>query len=217
MVEDTLNSVTTETQQMLRGRLSELPGFSAEKAARAAFERLVGLTNSVYRVDLDDERVCLRIPEHGAAAMVDRRAEAANARAAAKAGVAPVVIHFGADGVMLTRFIDDAVPVTPAHLAERAGALGRAARALRRLHDADIAFEGSFDPFAFIRSYVVILDKKAAAPSGSVLDTIRRVQAIEPALAAQPAARKPCHCDPTGRNLLDTGKRSGWSTGNSRR
>ena len=86
------------------------------EAARAArIERLPGLTNRVYRVELAGERFALRVPGEGTAAIIDRRVEEANARAAARAGVAPEVIHFGSDGVMLTRFVEGE-PLTPESL-----------------------------------------------------------------------------------------------------
>ncbi len=83
--------------------------------------------------------LCLRIPGDGSAAFVDRRAEEINARAAAAAGVAPEVIYFGADGTMLTRFVEGA-PLTPEHLKASPGALQRTAAALRTLHESGGGF-----------------------------------------------------------------------------
>ena len=165
------------------------------------------MTNRVYRVDLDGRSVCLRIPGSGAAAAVDRRAEEVNARLAAKAGVAPEVLYFGDDGVMLTRFIEDAVPLRPERIRASEGALERGAIALRRLHEADIAFASTFRAFETIDAYAAALQRLGMPPSEPSRAAIRRMQAIGSALAAHPVAPRPCHCDPTGRNLLDTGEK----------
>jgi len=190
-----------------RRQLANVPGFSREVANAARFARLLGFTNRVYRVDIDRRSVCLRIPGDGAAAKIDRLAEEVNARLAAKAGVAPEVLYFGEDGVMLTRFIEDATPLRPERIRGSAGALQRGATALRRLHDADIAFASTFRVFETIDAYVASLQRLRHPPSDAEQATIRETQALRSALEAHPVAPRPCHCDPTGRNLLDTGER----------
>jgi thiamine kinase-like enzyme len=151
--------------------------------------------------------VCLRIPGSGAAAAVDRQAEAVNARAAAKAGVAPKVLYFGEDGVMLTRFIEDAVPLRPERILASEGALQRGAKALRNLHESSAAFAGTFLAFAKIEEYTAALQSLGMPPSETEKPAIGAMGRIQTALAAQSDSTKPCHCDPTGRNLLDTGER----------
>jgi thiamine kinase-like enzyme len=187
-----------------RSRLAAVPGLSAKAAAAAGITRLPGLTNRVYRVDLAEGRFALRIPGHGTAAIIDRRTEEANARAAAAAGVAPEVVHFGADGVMLTRFVDGE-PLTPARFAEEPRALDRVGIALRRLHDSGIEFAGRFEAFATINRYRNVLAEHGASPTVRQREILAEADAIRTAFAASPVAPKPCHCDPTGRNLLDTG------------
>ncbi len=190
-----------------RGRLAAIPGFSAESAKAARIKRLPGLTNRVYRVELAQGRFALRIPGAGTAAIIDRRVEEANARAAAEAGAAPDVLHFGTEGVMLTRFIDGAEPVTAELLAERPDALERVGRALRHLHDAKITFAGRFEAFATIDRYRSILARRAVALAALQCAILESAEPLRAALAVDPPALRPCHCDPTGHNLLDTGTR----------
>ncbi|HWT31419.1 MAG TPA: phosphotransferase, partial [Propylenella sp.] len=118
-----------------RRALAAVPGFSREAAEAAELTRLQGLTNRVFKVETADTRYCLRVPGGGTAAFIDRHAEEAHARAAAAAGIAPEILHFGADGVMVTRFVDDAVTLSPKRFRDDPGAVGRAAQALRRLHE----------------------------------------------------------------------------------
>ncbi len=189
-----------------RRQLAAIPGFSAASAEIARLERLPGLTNRVYRVELPDGRFALRIPGDGTAAIIDRRVEETNARAAAAAGVAPKVIHFGGDGVMLTRFVDGE-PLTQEQMSSHPGALKRVGQALRHLHDSKIAFAGRFDAFATIDHYVRVLAERGATPTAPQSEILAEAEAVRTALAADPPVPKPCHCDPTGRNLLDTGER----------
>ena len=115
-----------------RAALASVPGFSPEAVAAARFTRLRGLTNRVYKVETEGRRYCLRIPGAGTAAIIDRRMEEQSARAAQAAGVTPEVLYFGSDGLMLTRFVDDAVTLSPARFRESAG---RSAAPHRRFAD----------------------------------------------------------------------------------
>ena len=190
-----------------RRRLAVLPGFSLETANAARLTRLLGFTNRVYRVDFGAKSVCLRIPGDGAAAKINRRAEETNARLAAKAGVAPDVLYFGDDGVMLTRFVEGGLPLRPERIRASEGALERGAIALRRLHDANIVFAGAFRAFETIDAYAAALRRLGRPPSDFEQAAIRETQAIGKVFSMHPARPCPCHCDPTGRNLLDTGER----------
>ena len=190
-----------------RRRLAKIPGFSREGADEARLTRLLGFTNRVYRVDVDGQSVCLRIPGDGAAAKIDRRAEEANARLAAKAGVAPEVLYFGEDGVMLTRFVEGGLPLRSERIKASGGALERGAAALRRLHDSGVVFQGMFLVFETIDAYTAALSRLSRPPSDFQKQAIRATDAIRGALESNAVTPKPCHCDPTGRNLLDTGEK----------
>jgi thiamine kinase-like enzyme len=131
--------------------------------------------------------------------------EEVNARAAAEAGVAPEVLYFGEDGLMLTRFIENAIPLRPDRILESEGALKRGAQALRRLHESGAVFAGTFEAFGRIEEYVAALRRFLRAPTELEQAAIDAMPKLQTALAAHSAPAKPCHCDPTGRNLLDTG------------
>lgn len=193
-------------QDEARRRLAAIPGFTAKAAETARIERLPGLTNRVYRVELREGRFALRIPGDGTAAIIDRRAEETNARAAAAAGVAPEVLHFGADGVMLTRFVDGE-PLSPERILEKPGALERIGSVLRQLHDGVPTFISRLGPFATIDAYTRVLADRGVALTTRQRAILAEGERVRDALAASPVAFRSCHCDPTGRNLLDTGER----------
>ena len=88
--------------QQIHPVLVTIPGL--ENLAPGAFtaERLGGLTNLVYRVDVGEDRYVLRIPGKGTEEYIDRKVEIHNARIAAKAGVSAEVIYADtSSGMML--------------------------------------------------------------------------------------------------------------------
>jgi thiamine kinase-like enzyme len=167
------------------------------------FERLGGLTNRVYRAGA----LVLRLPGPGTEAYIDRVAEAAMARAAAQAGVAPEVRHAGADGIMVTRALDGVVTMTPAGFRDRPGAVARAARALRQLHRSGVSFPARFDLFAMIDNYLTLLRGRDVTLPEGYHQVLADTAPVRAALAAHPLPSAPCHCDPLCENFLDAGDR----------
>ena len=197
--------MTDETDQA-RSALAAIPAF-ASSADTARITRLGGLTNLVFKVEAGKERHCLRLPGKGTEAYINRKVEATNARAAAKAGVSPDVAYFGDDGVMLTRFVDAAVTMSAALFKEREGAVERAARAFRMLHDKAPEFAFRFELFSMIDDYLGVLEKLGAELPGGYHDAVAEASAVREALARYPVALRPCHCDPLSENFLDVGTR----------
>jgi thiamine kinase-like enzyme len=187
-------------------RLAALPGFAPESIRGARLTRLAGLANQVFKVELESGLFCLRVPGEGTETIIDRRAEEQNARAAAAAGITPEIIHFAEGGTMLTRFVDGAL-ATPAHILQSAGTLERVATVLRSLHERTPDFAGTFRVFEIMERYVALLEDRGVALPGESRATLARAEAVRAALAASPVALRPCHCDPTGRNVIDTGGR----------
>ena len=186
-------------------RLALFPGVTP---AAIAIDRLGGQTNRVYRIAHGDVALCLRLPGKGTEEYIDRRVEGIAAAATAKAGVSPAVVHFdAATGVMVTRFVEDAVTMSPALFASRPGAPERAGRAFRTLHDSGAVFDFRFELFAMIDTYLGVLATRDVALPEGYHQGLRDAEAVRAALAAHPVALKPCHCDPLAENFLDTGTR----------
>jgi thiamine kinase-like enzyme len=185
--------------------LARLPDYA--QLATGPIRRLGGLTNRVFAAGEGDAAVVLRLPGEGTEAYIDRAAEAVNARAAAAAGVSPPVLHFGPDGVMLTALVPDAVTMTPEAFARRPGAVERAARAFRRLHDDSAPFAGRFELFAMIDDYLRLLAERGATLPDGYHAVVAEAEPVRAALAAHPVPLAPCHCDPLCENFLDTGTR----------
>ncbi len=189
-----------------RAALRQIP-LTSDAADAALITRLGGLTNRVFAASTDAGSFCLRLPGPGTEAYIDRAAEAVNARAAALSGVSPEVVHFGEDGIMLTRLIGGAATMSPAAFRERDGAVERAARALRQLHDQAPPLASRFDLFSKIDEYRALLRTLGTSLPEGYDDLVVAADRVRGALDAHPAALKPCHCDPLCENFLDVGGR----------
>jgi thiamine kinase-like enzyme len=187
----------------LVGRLGLLPDPGSVEIAR-----LGGLTNRVYRIGTGEGALCLRLPGKGTEEYIDRRVEAIAARAAAQAGVSPEVVHADpSTGVLVTRFIADAVTMTPALFASRDGAPERAGRAFHELHRSGAVFDFRFELFSMIDNYLALLGRKKVDFPEGYHDVLEEAEAVREALARHPVALAACHCDPLSENFLDTGER----------
>ena len=188
--------------------LTGIPGFTDLAADTYTTERLGGLTNLVFRIDVGSDRYVLRIPGKGTEEYIDRAVEKHNAQVAANADVSAEVIHADAEsGVMLSRHIDGIVTMTPELFASREGSAARAGKAFRKMHDWSEAFEFRFELFAMIDDYLKILDQRKAELPDGYADVVEAAQPVREALDAHPAKLAPCHCDPLCENLLDNGER----------
>ncbi len=188
--------------------LDRIPVFNGVPREAIACARLGGLTNLVYRIDAGDRRYLLRIAGEGTADYIDRKVEGHNARVAAEAGVSADVLHFDADsGLMLARYLDGCVTMSPELFKSRAGAPARAAEVLKRMHTCGRAFRFRFELFAMIDEYLGLLAKLEAPLPDGYHEVVTEAGAVRQALDATPATLVPCHCDPLSENFLDDGAR----------
>jgi thiamine kinase-like enzyme len=165
-------------------------------------ERLAGLTNLNYRIG----EYVLRVSGAGTSEYINRTDEEMAARSAAAAGVNAEVVHFDAsDGLMVTRFVEGGVTMTPERFRADEGAIRRAGRVMHRLHTGAAPFAVEYRVFDMIDSYKALLRSKSAP----MPDGFEAVQADaeqgRAALIANPVPVAPCHCDPLCENFLDTG------------
>lgn len=173
----------------------------------AGARRLAGLTNVNHLVTTPAGPVVVRLPGEGTSEYIDRRAEAVAARVAADAGVNAELLHFDeTDGLMITRFVEGAATMDAARFTDL-GAVARAARAFRTLHDCGGRFATDFVLFPMIDEYKALLAGKGATLPEGYDEVQERTGAARAALEARPVPLVPCHCDPLCENFLDTGER----------
>jgi len=136
--------------------LTTIPDLRGLAADSYTTQRLGGLTNLVFKIDTGNDRYVLRIPGKGTEQYIDRSVEIHNARVAARAGVSAEVIYSNTEsGVMLTRYIDGIVTMTPDEFSNREGAAARAGNALKQIHCFPEAFQFRFELFAMIDGYLL--------------------------------------------------------------
>jgi len=187
--------------------ISRVPGLAGAGPGSLVIERLGGLSNVNYYVKGPGECAVIRLPGSGTGAYVNRRCEAANLIAAARAGVAPQVLYSDGDsGVLATRYIEGAAPVTFGEDSKGEPATD-VAGALRTLHCRAEPFGNAFDPFALVDRYVSVLEACGQPLPEDYAGARRSLWAWRTAAASLADTRTPCHGDVVPANLLDDGQR----------
>jgi thiamine kinase-like enzyme len=143
-----------------------------------------------------DEAYVLRLPGKGTEQYIDRAGEAVNVRAAAGIGLAPPILYADpTSGVMLSRYIAGAVPLSPDRLRE-ADHFRAAVGLLQRLHGSGLVFSGE------MRLYPK-LDQYLAMASTSALRELRRAgEALRTVIEPGWGPLRPCHIDPAPHNFI---------------
>jgi len=164
-----------------------------------------GLTNTNFRVEVDETPFFVRIPGASTDLLaVDRVNEIYNARAAAETGVAPALIHvLPDDNVMVFAFIDGRTMSN--ERLQAAGMPARVADSLRRLH-AGPRFHQDFDMFRLIEFYLETAERHDVRIPDDYRDHLATVARIEQAVRRRALPTVPCHNDLLAENYIDDGK-----------
>ena len=196
-----------DNQQAVYDALQNLPRFIGITKNGYTAARLGGLTNLVYRVETEDEKLIVRIPGDGTSDYIDRAVELHNAQAAYRAGVSPKILWAdGKSGIMISRCIE-AETMTPDLFSSRKAGPARAGVALAKLHNSGEQFQFRFELFTMIDDYLKILSGKDTTLPDGYADIVKAAQPIKQILADNPAPLAPCHCDPLCENFLDDGNK----------
>jgi thiamine kinase-like enzyme len=161
-----------------------------------------GLTNTNCLVRAGGEAWVLRLGGKDTELLgIDRRTEAAAARAAADAGLAPGVVHYvEPEGWLVMEYVAgrEALPEemrTPARIAE-------AAAAMQRFHGLP-AIPGAFSPFRVVEAYLALARERGVTSFPDDFDALlAHMRAVERAFEADPYVPAPCHNDLLNANFL---------------
>ena len=177
--------------------------FRPRALAAATIEAVEGgLTNRSFGVTIDSERYVLRLPGVGTAAYIDRAQEAHNARAAARLGIAPEVIH--ADprtGVALSRRIEGGRALHGAAFRDPA-LLERAVALLARLHRSGADFRGEMALFPKLDQYFRLCGRRRPDLLAPLEGVRRRARALRAWIEDTREPACPSHIDPAPSNFL---------------
>ncbi len=197
-----------KNQELIYKALQNLPRLVGIEPSQYTTQRLGGLTNLVYRVEIADEKLIVRIPGEGTSEFIDRAVELHNASAAEKAGMsAPILWADASTGVMISRCIEDIETMSPALFKTRQGSVERAGKCLSQLHQSGVGFEFRFELFSVIEDYLKILSTKDLDLPDGFAKTVKDAEPIKQILSDADIALAPCHCDPLSENFLDDGQR----------
>ena len=120
---------------------------------------------------------------------------------------AEVLFFDAGDGLMLCRFLEGRLTMSPELFQMRPGAPARAARALRQMHRSGQSFEFRFELFSMIDDYLKLLAKLGAELPEGYYAVVEEAGKLRTALDSHPVSLAPCHCDPLSENFLDDGTR----------
>ena len=186
---------------------SRIPQLSGANPETAEIERLGGLTNRNYKITHENYRYVLRIPGEETNEYIDRKAEEQCSRITAEVDVNAEVLFFdSADGVQLTRYIDNSVTMNSA-LFRDYGACERAAIAFRKVHTCGKLFATRFELFVMIDEYRNLLEQKKAQLPEGYTQVLQEADLVREVLNLRELPLAACHCDPLAENFLDTGER----------
>jgi thiamine kinase-like enzyme len=165
-----------------------------------------GLTNVNLKVTTPEDCVVVRIGQQGSRLLsIDRDAEYANSRRAAKAGVgAPVLEYVRGAGLLVVGFIDGHT-FTDDDL-RHGGHLKRVAAACRQLHDGP-RFIRDFNMFRIQERYLEIVQEHGFRLPDRYLEFMPQVQRVERALTARRTQVVPCNNDLLAGNFIDDGQK----------
>ncbi|NHJ13035.1 MAG: hypothetical protein EAX95_05125 [Candidatus Thorarchaeota archaeon] len=124
--------------------LLQIPGWT--NATRRNVEQIAGLTNTNYRVEIDDASYVLRINGENTSGLgIDRECELEALERASKAGIAPeIVLVIEPEGHLVTRWIDGH-HWTPEEYRKRES-IALMVNTVKKLHSLP-TIEGKFSPF----------------------------------------------------------------------
>ena len=164
-----------------------------------------GLTNSNFKVEVDDVPYFVRVPGASTDLLaIDRSNEYHNTKAASEAGVAPrVFYHLPEYNVMVMEFLIGKT-MSKDSLNEP-GQPARMAQAVKRLH-AGPRFLLDFNMFRLTEYYLSLCrDRSIPTPDG-YLGRVPTINRIEQAMNIKPLATVPCNNDLLAENYIDDGK-----------
>src|SRR3954466_15251373 len=133
-----------DVESLLAAIVRDLPVFR-NMPGKPVITRVGGLSNRTYRIDTAQGSFALRVPQTDSGPFVNRLHEIEATGMASEIGVGADLIHAQENGVMLTRWVEDARPSCPMIYRSDPHAIDRVARAIATLHRSGREFKGQFD------------------------------------------------------------------------
>lgn len=165
-------------------------------------ERLGGLTNHSYRVDLDNGHVYVfRLPGDGTEELINRSDEKVSTQLACELGIDAQLLYFGPSGEKVTRYIEGAKTLS-ADSFEDYDILRKAAEVFRVLHTSGVDTNVQFDVFGMAASYERIIRDNAVPLFEGYEEVKTQIITIRNHVTRGETVSVPCHNDPLCENWV---------------
>ncbi len=173
---------------------------------KVAFQSMPGgFTNTNYRVEVDDEKFFVRIPNPRSDPLaVVREKEYQNTMVAAETGVGPKVYSYLQEQkVLITEFIEgEAMSFTKITKLQAPGMPTRLAQSMKLLH-AGPRFKNEFNVFQLMDHYIQITNVNNIRVPAGFTDSLSFMTQFEDVLILHPMNSVPCHNDLIAENIID--------------
>ena len=198
-------SISLETIGRVYKLISEIPYFANSRVSM--IEILPGgLTNSNYKVAIEEVTYAVRLAGAGTMEYLNRPAEKHDAQVMADIGIsAPIIYYDETTGNQVCKFIDDSKTLHIQDFKEE-NYLSLAAHVFRNYHECKKEFISEFDPLKEIETYIQLLAAKNFKFYEGAEIMREKIEAIRGVFNNNPPPKAPCHNDPLCENWLDDKK-----------
>lgn len=163
--------------------------------------RLGGLTNHSYRVQFEKDAYVFRLPGEGTEELISRKNEEISTRVASSAGVDAQMLYFDEEGNKVTKFISNAVTMSPEAMRKEENII-LAANSFRKLHSCNVNTEIPFDVIQMAEDY----ERFILSNNGTMYADFNEIREKVYGYFKQYPIKKeelvPCHNDPLCENWI---------------
>ncbi len=200
------SSMKLEHVARILNMVSKVPYFTEKNARVKQIEFLPGgLTNSNYKVTIDDEVFAIRVAGDGTTEYLNRPAEKHNASLMSEMGINAKIYYYDeTTGDQICNFIDGKTMHIPDFQDD--DILRKAAQIFKDYHNSGKEFMDHFDPIRITDEYNNLLIEKEHKDFFEGFDKVRsKFDEIKEAFEINPPKMAPSHNDPLPENYILNG------------
>lgn len=187
-------------EKEVKETIAAVLGLRVEKITGVDF--VGGMTNTSYKITIDNKDYIARIPGAGTREMINRINEQRNCIMANELNLDAKIIYIDAkNGVKVAEFIENAETLTAA-MTKRADVMDEVVKLLKTLHHCDTLFENDFDVFEEIKKYEILIQEANGYLFKDYKQTKTRVMNLKETLNQLGCKRVACHNDTGFFNIL---------------
>jgi thiamine kinase-like enzyme len=166
-------------------------------------ERMGGMTNHSYHVLMDNgENLAVRLPGDGTEKLICRPDEKVSTELACSLDIDSDLLYFGEDGTKVSKYIEDAVTMSPESLRKKENIL-QAAGILKALHTCGADTKVPFEVFDMAANYEKIVMGNKVPLYMDYPNIKSKVMEIKDSIDRLTGVKKvPCHNDPLCENWV---------------